>query len=514
MSLLGKKRIQREEEDDNVRYNHIITNNILYIKEYNQMFGIKDPDPPEDEGTDEKKNIISPGQKIESKEIKIIEMKITISNKEKIKQKSVRKENKIKIMEKEKEKEKVKISIFPISSDKNEFKKKLEEKIKNESKMVNKKNDSNILAGKPMDNPFQILLKKNNNNSDKEQKNESNNTNKKTNDKPTFSLFGNIKDNEKETKGVTNTQKSLFGNFGNDINNKETKTNNNSLFSNNTSLFSGTNQNNNMSLFSGNNNSNNNNNNSLFSSNNNTPLFSLGTKNNNNTNNKSLFGENNGKSLFGGNNGKSLFSGNSNVTPFLFSNNNTNPFSQIKGESFLNSLNNNKNNTNSNDNTNKETLFDDNPKDDNDEDDERDKPKTKYVSEPLKAQDYSDYSKLYNTHLNNLFIYNKTEKKYISKGNGFFSIEKTKDENNKQHQAVIVFRNQTGNKLVEGFIDKKIKKFDIYNKNFNYVVCLSIIRMVKENPEISYIKIPFKNEEDANKLKEAFNKAISFIEQK
>ena len=151
---------------------------------------------------------------------------------------------------------------------------------------------------------------------------------------------------------------------------------------------------------------------------------------------------------------------------------------------------------------------------DDGEDDERDKPKTKYVSEPLKAQDYSEYTKLYNAHLNNLFLYNKNEKKYISKGNGFFSIEKTKDEKNQKHQAVVVYRNQTGNKLVEGFIDKQFDKIDIYSKNFNYVVCLGIVRIVEGKPELGSIKIPFHNEEDANALKEAFNTAITFLKEK
>ena len=149
-----------------------------------------------------------------------------------------------------------------------------------------------------------------------------------------------------------------------------------------------------------------------------------------------------------------------------------------------------------------------------DEDDDRDKPKTMYVGEPLKSQDYSNYSKLYNTHLNNLFLYNKKEKKFISKGNGNFSIEKTKDENSKQHQAVIVFRNQTGNKLVEGFIDKKFDKIDINNKDFNYVVSFGIIMMIEGKPELGFIKIPFKNEESANELKEAFGKAILFLDGK
>ena len=203
---------------------------------------------------------------------------------------------------------------------------------------------------------------------------------------------------------------------------------------------------------------------------------------------------------------------NNNNTP-LFSNNNiiSNPFTQIKGESFLQTIL-------SKNNQNKEKpLFGGNNKNEEnqeDEEDERDKPKTNYIGEPLKAQDYSNYSKLFNTHINNLFLFNKKEQKFVSKGNGFFSVEKSKDENSKKHQAVIVFRNQTGNKLVEGFLDKKLEKFDILNKNFNFVVSFGIIMMNEGKPELGFIKIPFKNEQSAKDLKEAFGKAISFLDEK
>ena len=501
------------------------------------MFGIKDADPPNEENGEKNKDISIQGQKLENKEIRIVETSITISGKEKIKQKNVKKENIVINKEKyiKKEKEKPKLSLF---AGKTDFMKKLEERYKIENKSENKKkelnNNNNIFNSKSMENPFCTLIENNNN----ESINDKDNNKTKINDKSIFNLSGNINNNDKDKKKeTTNKQTSIFGNIGNDINKKDTKDNSNSLFSNTTPLFSG----------------NKNNNNSLFLSNTNESLFSAKDKDNNNSlfeqnktkslfgenNGKSLFGENNYKSLFGENNGKSLFSGNngkslfgensgkslfgennnkslfSGNTPSLFSNNIINPFSQIKGESFLNSLNNNKNNTNNENIKNNESLFDNNNENnDNSEEDERDKPKTKYVAEPLKAQDYSDYSKLYNTHLDNLFLFNKADKKYISKGNGYFSIEKTKDEKDNKHQAVIVFRNQTGNKLVEGFIDKKFNKFEIYNKNFNYVVCLSIIRIVEEKPELAYIKIPFKNEEDSIKMKNAFNEAIAFLEKK
>ena len=459
MSLLGKKRMQREEEDDNVSNNLLILKNILFLQEYKQMFGIKDEEPPKEESNEGKIE----GQKIENKEIRIIETTIILPKTDKIKQKNVKKE-KMNINDKKGEQKHI-ISLIPIASSKKEISKKIEDKKEiSKNNIENGNNNSNgIFNSKPMDNPFSVLI------GNKSDEKDNNGTNNNSNTEKPFSLFGNINNENNENKKEKNI--SLFGNTF--IKGEKTDNNNTSIFSNNT------------------------------------PLFSL---NNNNSNNKSLFAQNDGKSIFSGNDGKSLFSGGGN-SPFLFSNNNTNPFSQIKGDSFLNSLKGNSNNKNEN-NTNAKvvSLFDDNLDNyDDGEDDERDKPKTKYVAEPLKAQDYSEYAKLYNTHLNNLFLFNKAEKKYVSKGNGFFSIEKTKDEKNKKHQAVVVYRNQTGNKLVEGFIDKKFDKIDIYSKNFNYVVCLGIVKMVEGKPELGSIKIPFKSEEDANALKTAFEKAIQFL---
>ena len=78
----------------------------------------------------------------------------------------------------------------------------------------------------------------------------------------------------------------------------------------------------------------------------------------------------------------------------------------------------------------------------------------------------------------------------------------------------MVFRNHAGNKLVEGFLDTKFNKFDIFSKEFNYVVCFGIIMINEGKPDIGFIKIPFKNEDNANELKEAFEKAMEFIKGK
>ena len=322
-----------------------------------------------------------------------------------------------------------------------------------EIKEINEINEINEKNTKEesVKNPFDILVKK-------EEEKKGNNNNKVNN--KNISLFSNMinKNKDKSLFDTVDNSKSLFGNLNSINDNKEKKE------SNQTSLFG----------------------------------------------NISLFSNNAGKSLF-----DKSDNNNNNSNTALFNNIIKNPFSDIKGDIFAKSLfnNTNKNENNNNNEKGNSSLFegDDN---NSEKSDEGDKPKTKYVTEPLKAQDYSEYSKLFNLNINNLFLYNKNEKKYISKGSGFFSIEKTKDEKNEKHQAVVVFRNHAGNKLVEGFIDIKFNKCDIISKDFNYVVCFGIIMMNENIPDIELIKIPFKNEDNAKELKNSFEKALEFIQKK
>lgn len=421
-------------------------------------------------------------QKEEKNDIKIIENTINIPCTERIKNTSVKKESKNKNVEIKKDVPK--LSLFNtdnVNIDKKEIK-----EIKEDNKQEQEKN------------PFASLLKKDN---DKNKKEKDDNNKKNENNKEK-SLFGNINDKGKSlfgeiiSKNDNNDKKEnskpLF-NFENkeEKNETETKKENNqgSLFGNNNSIFTGG---------------------SLFTNNKGKSLFGNSDTNNNEN---SIFSSNAGKSLFGNNdtinNVKSLFSNNGGKSLFGDINNN-NPFSEIKGDVFAKSLF----SENPNKSKEKEGNLFEGEEENSENSNEGDQPKTKYVAEPLKAQDYSEYSKLFNLNINNLFLYNKSEKKYVSKGSGFFSIEKTKDEKSEKHQAVVVFRNHAGNKLVEGFLDKKFNKFDIVSKDFNYVVCFGIIMMNDEKPEIGFIKIPFKNEENANNLKKSFEKAMEFIDKK
>lgn len=455
MSLLGKKRIKRSEEDDKVIK---IFYNLIIFQEYAKLAGIKEEEEPKDELNENEKENNENNKtelKIENKEIKIIENVINIPVKERIKNTTIKKDSKNK---KKEEKEEIK-----------------------ENTDNNNKNDK---EKKITENPFAFLVKKENEveeNLEKENNNKENDNNNK--EKSIFADFINKNKNKSLFGDIVNTDntKSLFNSQNDEKNEKNGKDN---PESNKFSLFG------------------------------NTLLFS--NKDNNNTNaKKSLFSNNAGKSLFGDNNNNN----NSNNTPtLLFSGINIpkNPFQDIKGDAFVKGLFNNNNNNNKSENNEKKnnnSLFD--AGDDNDENsDEDDKPKNNYIAEPLKSQDITQFSKLFNLNINNLFLYNKTEKKYISKGRGFFSIEKTKDEKSEKHQAVVVFRNHAGNKLVEGFLDNKFNKFNIFSKDFDFVVCFGIIMINEGKPDFSFIKIPFKNEQNANELKDAYEKAMEFIDKK
>ena len=299
------------------------------------------------------------------------------------------------------------------------------------------------------------------------------------------SLFSNNKkiekENEKEKEKESIFTKKLFEN------NSTSNTNptNFFLFSNNKIEKSENNTENNQpknsfSLF--NNNNNNEKSKSLFT-------FTFLTNNNNNENNNNKF------------------------TPFLFqspNNNNNNLNTNIINNNNGNIFSNLINNTNDKKDNNKKELFNDEENNDEDDDDEADKPKTKYVSDPLKAQDYSDYVKIFNKHINNFYLYNSKEKIFTSKGNGFFSIEKTKDETKKQ--VVVVFRNQTGIKLVEGFLDKKFEKIEINSKNFDFILSFGFLMVnEKKETEFGFAKIPFTDEGQAELLKKAFEEAFTFM---
>ena len=221
---------------------------------------------------------------------------------------------------------------------------------------------------------------------------------------------------------------------------------------------------------------------------------------------KSLFGNNNSNSLFGNNNSNSLFG--SNNSNSLFGNNNSTSLFQNK--SIFDFSNINKKNENEDN--------DDKNEDDNEENDNNGKSNSPNPYNP--ENDTNDqvnkngFKKIYVKRIDNFYLFEKSENKYISRGNGFVSIETSNKDNKKL--AVIMFRNNIGSLICEGILNKKINKFDSYEKKFKHIGhCVFLRKVIKENNEedieFSQCKIPFLNENDVKQFGDKYKEAIEFI---
>ena len=221
---------------------------------------------------------------------------------------------------------------------------------------------------------------------------------------------------------------------------------------------------------------------------------------------KSLFGNNNSNSLFGNNNSNSLFG--SNNSNSLFGNNNSTSLFQNK--SIFDFSNINKKNENEDN--------DDKNEDDNEENDNNGKSNSPNPYNP--ENDTNDqvnkngFKKIYVKRIDNFYLFEKSENKYISRGNGFVSIETSNKDNKKL--AVIMFRNNIGSLICEGILNKKINKFDSYEKKFKHIGhCVFLRKVLKENNEedieFSQCKIPFLNENDVKQFGDKYKEAIEFI---
>ena len=358
----------------------------------------------------------------------------------------------------------------------NLFKKLVTQKITMESEDEDDEKKDKINCGKINQNK----LISNNENSKIENKKENNEENK---EKKTESLFSHltsytqsifdIKTNNNNPSTLigninNNTSSSIFGNINNN--------NSTSIFGNSKSLFEHLNNSNSTSIFG------------------NSYLFNSNNKNNEKKeeNKESLF-----NNLF--KEGDSFkFTGN------LFSNTGKPQltFSDFKSiNSFFNESNNKKEENEEEKNENE--LF-------NEEDDEMPK---KEKPKPLVSQDFSNYEKKYNSYIENFYVFSRITKKYVSKGNGFLSLEISKDKNNKR--GVIVFRNQGGYKLVEGFIISNISKIESEEKHYKPIATIWYIYFNElGNIQLGTAKIPFSNNYEFIKFKNSFEECIEYVKGK
>jgi len=136
-------------------------------------------------------------------------------------------------------------------------------------------------------------------------------------------------------------------------------------------------------------------------------------------------------------------------------------------------------------------------------------------TEKDKENNTNSFKKIYVKRIDDLYTLNKEKQKYISKGNGYISIEIKKDNDNKKF-AVLMYRNLIGNIILEGIFNEKINKFDSYEKKFKYIAHLIVI--VKENDDkeknkisICDVKIPFMKNEELKLFENKYNETIKFI---
>ena len=69
-----------------------------------------------------------------------------------------------------------------------------------------------------------------------------------------------------------------------------------------------------------------------------------------------------------------------------------------------------------------------------------------------------------------------------------------------------------GKKIVEGFLNPLLKKFEKYIKNFKHVASFSFLQKDSSgNFNIGYAKVPFMREDDIKEFEKSFNEVLSLL---
>ena len=116
--------------------------------------------------------------------------------------------------------------------------------------------------------------------------------------------------------------------------------------------------------------------------------------------------------------------------------------------------------------------------------------------------------------VDNVLLYNKENKKFVSKGEGFIIIETQENKEDKKRFARIVYRNLIGGIIFQGILNDKINKCNPYEKKLKHIC--HIIFLMKENNEkdnlvLAQAKILFISQEEINKFENKYNDSIKYI---
>lgn len=172
-----------------------------------------------------------------------------------------------------------------------------------------------------------------------------------------------------------------------------------------------------------------------------------------------------------------------------------------------------------------EGLFDfsniNNKKEENEEEDEKDdnigksnSPKHEYNPEEENGKEEKDgFIKRYAKKVDNTTLYDKENKKFVSKGEGFIVIETQENKEDKKRIARIVYRNLIGGIIFQGILNDKINKCHPYEKKLKHI-CL-VVFLIKENQkgnfDMAQAKILFESQEEIKKFENKYNDSIKYI---
>lgn len=152
-------------------------------------------------------------------------------------------------------------------------------------------------------------------------------------------------------------------------------------------------------------------------------------------------------------------------------------------------------------------------------------PKHEYnPEEEDEKEDKDGYIKRYVKKVENTALYNKTEKKFISRGDGFIIIETLENKDEKKRFARILYRNTIGGIIFQGVLNDKINKCHPYENKLKQICHIFFLmeNEAKDNKDdkeknteeklvLGQAKIRFMTKDEIKKFTEKYNNAIKYI---
>ena len=135
-------------------------------------------------------------------------------------------------------------------------------------------------------------------------------------------------------------------------------------------------------------------------------------------------------------------------------------------------------------------------------------------------EDKDGYIKRYIKKVENILLYDKILKTYVSKGEGFIIIdtqEKVEENNKKERYARILYRNSIGAIIFQGIIHVELNKLVSYEKKLKYICYFSFLvkqddeKDEKNNLTLGQAKIPFTSLDESNKFSEKYQNTVKYL---